>query len=81
MSSVKFFLVVLTAAAAGALTGILFAPAKGSRTRKRIFKKGRNYTEALKDKLDDLVDGISDRVEKVKDEVSDFAEKKNSKTG
>jgi hypothetical protein len=36
MSSGKVLLGVLAGAAAGALAGILFAPEKGSKTRKRI---------------------------------------------
>ncbi|NLO02771.1 MAG: YtxH domain-containing protein, partial [Bacteroidales bacterium] len=45
MSSGKVFLGVLAGAAAGALAGILFAPAKGSKTRKRILKKGEDYSD------------------------------------
>lgn len=79
MSSGKVFLGLLAGAAAGAFAGILLAPAKGSRTRKRILKKAENYKEALKDKFDEFVDSINEKVDKVKDEVSDFAEKKMAK--
>jgi gas vesicle protein len=76
MSSGKVFLGVLAGAAAGALAGILFAPAKGSKTRKKILKKGEDYSDALKKKLSDFLEVITEKFEKVKEEVSDYAEKK-----
>ena len=79
MSSGKVFLGLLAGVAAGALAGILFAPAKGSRTRKKMLRNAGNYTDSLKDKFDEFVDSINEKVEKVKDEVSDFAEKKMAK--
>jgi|TARA_R110000737_G_scaffold352515_2_gene398849 gas vesicle protein len=50
---------VLGAAAVGALIGgalgILFAPAKGSKTRKNILGKGEELKNAVKDKYNSIV--------------------------
>jgi len=45
MSSGKVLLGVLAGVAAGAFLGILFAPEKGSNTRKNISKKGEDFAE------------------------------------
>jgi len=79
MSSGKVLLGVLAGVAAGALVGILFAPAKGSRTRRRILKKGENYAEGLKEKFNEYVDTISDKFEQVKEEVSAYTQKGKEK--
>jgi gas vesicle protein len=79
MSAGKVLLGVLAGVAAGALVGILFAPAKGSRTRRRILKQGENYAEGLKDKFDEYVDNVSEKFEQVKEEVSAFAQKNKNK--
>ncbi|RIH63431.1 YtxH domain-containing protein [Mariniphaga sediminis] len=79
MSSGKVLLGVLAGAAAGALAGILFAPAKGSKTRKRILKKGEDYSDAVKEKLNDLLEVVTEKFEKVKADVSDYADKKMGK--
>ena len=76
MSSGKVVLGLLAGVAAGALAGILFAPAKGSKTRRRILKKGENYVDTLKEKFDELFVGVNEKVEKVKDDVSNLTEKK-----
>lgn len=75
MSSGKVVLGLLAGVAAGALAGILFAPAKGSKTRKRILRKGEDLVDDLKDKFDDLLEVVTKKVEKVKEDVSDYAEK------
>jgi gas vesicle protein len=79
MSSGKILLGVLAGVAAGALAGILFAPAKGSRTRKRILRQGENYVDGLKEKFDEYADTITEKLEHAKEEVSAFAQKGKEK--
>jgi gas vesicle protein len=52
MKTSRALLGVLAGMAAGAAIGILFAPAKGERTRRNLSRKG----EELMDDLEDLVD-------------------------
>ena len=80
MSSGKVALGLLAGVAVGALAGILFAPAKGSRTRRRIMKKGEDYTEVMKEKVNHLMDSANQKFEKVKKDVTEFTEKKMAKT-
>ncbi len=75
MSSGKVLVGVLAGLAAGALAGILFSPAKGSKTRKRIIKKGATYSDVLKEKFNELLELVVVKFEEVMDEVS-FADKK-----
>jgi len=49
---------VLTGLAAGAILGILFAPAKGSETRKIITDRGNDLSESLKKKFDEFLDSL-----------------------
>jgi gas vesicle protein len=76
MSSEKVLIGILAGAAVGALAGILFAPAKGSRTRKRILDKGEGYADDLKEKFGELLDEVTKNITKVKEEVTEFVEKK-----
>ncbi|MCK9321935.1 MAG: YtxH domain-containing protein [Bacteroidales bacterium] len=80
MNTGKILLGVLAGAAVGATLGILFAPAKGSKTRHRIAKKGEEYKDAVKDKFDEFVDNVSEKYEDVKEGVSDFVDKGHKKT-
>jgi len=61
---------VLAGAAVGAIVGILFAPAKGSVTRRRFSKQGVDYTEELEEKFNDLIDSITDQFETMVEEVN-----------
>ena len=51
MSTGKVVLGLLAGVAAGAIAGLLFAPSKGSDTRKKIAKKSKNYEKKLKKKI------------------------------
>jgi gas vesicle protein len=65
MKTSKFALGVLGGLATGAILGILFAPEKGIDTRKKIMKKGNNYSDEFKDKLDNLSGTIKTNYEKI----------------
>lgn len=75
MSTGKVLLGVVAGLAAGAVLGILFAPEKGSDTRRLIKRKSEDLADELKDKFDDFLETVSEKFEKVKDEVSDIAER------
>ncbi len=58
MSRGRIILGVLAGLAAGTAIGILFAPDKGTATRKKIVDKGEEYVDDLKEKINSLlVDG------------------------
>ena len=58
MSSGKALLGVLAGIAAGAALGILFAPGKGSNTRKNISRKAEDLVDAVNDKLEEKFEEV-----------------------
>jgi gas vesicle protein len=66
---------LLTGFVAGILVGILFAPDKGSETRKKISKKGKD----LKDQFNDFVDSVSEQFHSFKGDAEDFVQKEKTK--
>ena len=70
MNSGKVLLGVLSGVAAGAALGILFAPAKGSKTRKRITQKKNKYADELEEKFNDFMDVITETFERMRGEVT-----------
>lgn len=75
MSSSKLLTGVLVGAAAGAVLGILFAPDKGSETRKKIAQKGRDLSDNLRNKFSDLEDAIAEKYDNIRSEANDILEK------
>jgi gas vesicle protein len=74
MGSGKVLLGVLAGVAVGATLGILFAPDKGSTTRKKISRKSDDYAEELEEKFNEVVEGITRQFDEVKEEASRLAE-------
>ena len=73
MSSGKVLLGVLAGVAAGALIGILFAPDKGTETRKKIVKKGESYVDEVKEKFNGLIDDLSKKIDGVQAKANRMA--------
>jgi gas vesicle protein len=78
MSSGKVVLGMLAGLAAGAVLGILFAPEKGSKTRRQILDKGEDYADDVKAKMDNFLDMITEKFERTKGNVEEMAS--NGKT-
>ena len=72
MNVVRIFAGVLVGVAAGAMLGVLFAPAKGSDTRRKISQLGMDAANDIKEKFEHVEEGVSDAFEKVKHKVEDF---------
>jgi gas vesicle protein len=70
METGKIALGVLGGLAAGALLGILFAPEKGSVTRKNISKASEDYLENIKEKFDEFLESASEKLSDAKDYVT-----------
>ncbi len=70
----KLMSALLVGAAIGGALGILFAPDKGSETRKKISTKGHDLSDAVKDKFSKVVEKFRKEVDAIKDQANDYAE-------
>jgi gas vesicle protein len=79
MSSGKVLLGVIAGVAAGAVLGMLLAPAKGSATRKRIARTGTEYAEDATEKLNECIDAMTEEYDTVKEGAMDLVVKGKKK--
>ena len=66
---------VVAGLAAGALLGVLFAPDKGSKTRKKIKNKTSEAKKNLKDEFDNFLDTASEKYSSLVNKSEDLLEK------
>lgn len=71
MKDKNLILGLLGGVAVGAALGVLFAPAKGSETRKKITDKSHDFKDSLKDTACRISDKISQTVSSLKNETQD----------
>ena len=79
MKSCKVLLGLLAGVAAGAILGILFAPDKGSKTRKQILDKGEDFAGSIKEKIENAVNSATKSYESSKEEVENLVSKGRNK--
>ena len=63
---------LLLGAAVGGALGILFAPGKGSETRKKLSGKSDDFADAMKKKFNDFLEQIKKEVDTTKDKADEF---------
>ncbi len=79
MNTEKVVIGILAGFAIGAIAGILFAPDKGSITRKQILAKSGDYSDDLKAMVDDFVNSITEKFDSTKNEAKSLASTGESK--
>lgn len=70
MSSGNVLFGVLAGAAAGAAIGILFAPDKGSETRRKITEKSDAYADVLGTRFHELIESLAQQFDSLKEEAT-----------
>ncbi len=78
MSTEKVLVGVLAGIATGAVLGILFAPDKGSETRKKIARKSNDTVEGIKEKFEDLLSSFTQKFDVMKEDALDIYNKSAS---
>lgn len=78
MSSSKLLAGILLGATVGAVLGILFAPDKGSETRRKISDSTTDLGDNLKTKFSEMSDTLKEKYESIKGDANDMLQKGKS---
>jgi len=78
-TSSKVFLGVLSGAAVGATLAVLYAPDKGSNTRRKIVEGANDMSASLAGKFNGYVDRMSKGMDEAKEEVGNLLENGKAK--
>ncbi len=79
MSNSKTLLGIVAGAAIGALAGILFAPDKGSETRKKISENTGDLADSVKNSFGEFVDNLKNVYANAENKTEDFKDKARAK--
>ncbi len=79
MKTGKAVLGALAGIAAGAIAGILFAPKKGSLTRKQIIDKGDEYAVKLKSSANKMQGSLTEKFKRSKKHTDELVDKEQAK--
>jgi gas vesicle protein len=74
----KVIIGTLAGVTAGVVLGLLFAPDKGTETRRKITERYSDLSEGLRTKINDLVDTVRQEYGNAKEQAQNFA---NRNTG
>ena len=75
MDTGKIVAGVLAGVAVGALLGVLFAPDKGSETRRKIAKMGSDTLDDLQDKAEGSLGNVKEKFDMFKDDTHGIYDK------
>lgn len=79
MKTNQAFIRTLGAVAAGITLGVLFAPDKGSNTRKKIIQKSTSATDDLKKRLKNITNPVSGKYNSLNEELTENSKLENIK--
>lgn len=75
MSAKRVLVATLIGIGTGAILGVLFAPDRGSATRKKLSKKSSRYMGALRDTAGEYVDTLEETFENARETAVGIADK------
>jgi gas vesicle protein len=78
-SNGKLIGALLLGAAIGGVLGVLFAPDKGSETRKKLMAQGDDLTDALKEKFNSFLEEVAQEGESIKNQANEYVENGTAK--
>ena len=76
MKTSKVLAGIVSGLAIGATLGVLFAPDKGEKTRKKIADKTKDAKDKIKENIDGFVEKVSEKISTMKEEGEDLLKSK-----